>query len=242
MSPDGTLALAWKHHPSGGVNGPSTNRLYLRVRPVHRSWQPVLTLGAEGEPTHQGDGPPGVYMPGPRVATNARDDVFAVWQWPDHQTFYPRAAVVTRASHWRRPRFVSLPQAGLNPVIAADDRGAATILWQSTSSSGAGAASIEQAGLSAEARLSAIRRVGAGAEPVMAIDERGDLAAAWSAPTAAAYRPAQQRWCPPLSLGQSPEVQIAIAPDGVAQVIWHRASSNEPTTAIEARTLTRCRP
>lgn len=133
---------------------------------------------------------------------------------------------------------MSLPQPGLVPVIAADDRGFATIVWEATSGRGATAV----ADLSPRGRVLAVRRLSAGGTPLIAADGNGDLVATWGVNPVAAFRPAGQRhWCPPISLHQSPEVQVAIAPDGIAQVIMHRGSDIQYNAAVQARTLTRCR-
>ncbi|HWE09455.1 MAG TPA: hypothetical protein VG325_08870 [Solirubrobacteraceae bacterium] len=233
VSAGGTLALAWEHHLSGGRGDRSRSRLDVKVRPVgSRGWLQTLSLGAEGEPTLQGDA--STYIPSPSLASNARGSVFVAWPWPHRGTFYPRAAVLTPDSRWRTPHLVSLPHPGITPVIAGDDRGVATVLWQSYSPSKAGPGELEQADLSPQARLLAIHQLGLGGIPVIAADGTGDVVATWGESTAA-FRPAGHRWCPKLSLGRSSEAQVAIAPNGIAQVIWHRESET-----IAARTLTAC--
>jgi hypothetical protein len=216
-----------------GVQGPSRNRLYIKAKPANsRSWLQTVNLGAEGAPTLQGNA--STFIPSPSIAINARGSVFVAWQWPHHGTFYPRAAVLTPAGHWRTPRLTFLPHPGITPVIAADNRGA-TVLWQTYSPSTPGSVALEQAGLSPRARPLATRRLGVGGIPVIAANRTGDLVADWGSSTVA-MRPAGHRWCPKLSLGHSTEAQVAIAPNGVAQVIWDHASQT-----IEARTLTVCR-
>jgi hypothetical protein len=60
--------------------------------------------------------------------------------------------------------------------------------------------------------------------------------ATWAPPPPRSGR--QAPMVPKLGLGRSTEAQVAIAPDGVAQVIRHRASDIQTNTAIHARTLT----
>ena len=242
VSPAGTLAIAWEHTLAEGPEAPSRGLLYVKVRPAgSASWLPTLNLGAEGEVAGAGEGPGGPYTLGPRIALNRRSTVFVVWQWPHRGAFYPRAAVLARAGGWRKPRLVSLRRPGINPVIAADGRGSATVLWESSNAQGV-STQIEQADLSPKLRVVRVGSLrGGGVPPVIAANGRGDLVATWGDPSAAALRPARRGWCRPVALGASTEAQVAIAPDGVAQVIWHRGSDRRPVTPILARTLTRCR-
>lgn len=73
--------------------------------------------------------------------------------------------------------------------------------------------------------------------PRLAADGRDDLAGVWGA---AAYRPAGQPWCPPTELRSASEgYSVAIAPGGVAQVIWDYELGTHGV--VRARALTSCR-
>jgi hypothetical protein len=233
-SPGGTLVIAWEHHLSGGLSSPARDLLYVKVRPAGGRWRPTLDLGAEGRPMLQDDTT--IYQPAPDVAINASGRVFIAWQWPHRNGFYPRVAVLTPRSRWRRPRFTSLPQAGLNPVIAGDDRGSSTVAWDGPEATEAGE-------ISSDGRVLAVRRLGpAGDPPAIAGNGRGDVVVGWTSNyTAVALRPAGHGWCASLHLSLGTEVAVALAPDGVAQVIWHRGSNTHPNVPVLARTLTRCR-
>ena len=185
-----------------------------------RAWLRPLDLGAAGHPALQGD--VGTFIPSPSIAANAGASVFVAWQWPHGGTFYPSVAVLIPAARWPTPRVATLfPHQGLSPVIAADDRGFATVLWQSYTRLKSALPKLQGADLSPRAHVLAVRQLaGYGAEPVIAGDGTSDVVVASSTWTAR-LRPAGHRWCPSVSLGPSTEEQVAIAPGGVAQVVWH---------------------
>jgi hypothetical protein len=242
VSPEGTLVLSWEHHLSGGnsPNSPSRDLLYIKVRPAgSATWLSTQSLGQANLYGLQGDGPPGTYLPGPRMAINDAGSVFVTWQCLHRGNFYTRAAILSAARRWR-PRIVRLPGPGLNPSIAGDNQGVATVLWDAVADHPE-SAYVREAEVSARGRVLAVRKLGPGAESVIAADGAGDVVAAWSG-YGAALRPAGQRWCPRLKLGATREVAVAIAPSGAAQLVWHYGSNNSTNTAMMATTLTPCRP
>src|SRR6202035_3469146 len=155
VSPDGTAVAVWEQL-TGGISSAATGRIYATVKPSGRaSWLPARDLGPAGSYRLQGDA--WVFETQPRVAINAHGTVFVVWQWPHHNAFYPRVAILRAHDDWRTPRSVALPSAGRDPVIAADDHGDATVLWSA-------AHGIEDADLSPNGHVVALRGLGPGGD------------------------------------------------------------------------------
>lgn len=99
---------------------------------------------------------------------------------------------------------------------------------------------IMTADISPNAHVLALHTLGDGNQPQVAANTAGDLIAGWYA--AATIRPTSRTWCPPVHVGPSDEMQVAIAPNGTGQVIWDAANLNSPNDdTILARTLTPCR-
>lgn len=229
VSADGALVAVWETL-RGGLSSPAVGRVYAMIKPPGRaSWQPPLDLGAAGDYTLQGDA--WIFQPQPRVAINGHGTVFVVWQWPHKNTFYPRVATLRAFDDWRTTRSVSLPSAGRDPVIAADDHGDATVLWNA-------AHGIEDADLSPNGRLLASRNLGSGGDARLVSDARGDLAGVW---TDAAVRPTGHRWCPGIRLkAAEDDWAVAIDPNGVGQVVWEHSPGGDRGNVILARTLSAC--
>lgn len=229
VSPGGAAVAVWEHWLSGGISSASQDRVYVSVKPGQASWLRPLDLGPSGYYRLQGDG--WIFLPHPQVAINARGTVFVVWQWPHRNRFYPRVAILTPTGHWRAPRTVELPTPGVNPVIAADDRGFATVLWEANG--------IEEADLSPNGRVLTTRALGPGGDVRLASSGKGDLAAVWRA---AALRPAGQHWCPRIHLNAAEDDwSVAIAPNGVGQVVWEHWPGGNRGNVMLARTLRPCR-
>ena len=79
---------------------------------------------------------------------------------------------------------------------------------------------------------------------MLATNDRGDLVASSTGPDRVAVAPAGRRWCPQISLhgkGDSEPPRVAIASNGVAQIIWQQGSDTRTHTALYARTVTPCR-
>jgi len=229
VSSDGAAVAVWEEL-RGGISSAATGHVYAAVKPPGRaSWLPKVNLGLAGNYRLQGDG--WIFEPQPRVAINAHGTAFIVWQWPHDDTFYPRVAILRASQDWRSPQSMALPSAGRDPVIAADDRGNATVLWSAEHG-------IEDADLSPNGQLVALRDRGPGADPRLVADGRGDLAAIWSA---AAVRPAGRRWCPQVHLNAAEDDwAVAISPDGLGQAIWEHSRGGDHGDAILARTLRLC--
>ncbi len=241
VGPSGTVALAWTRYLGGGIQGPGRSQLYVSVRPTGQAtWRSARHLGAAGTEMLQNDGPP-PFLPGHQVAVDTRGSVFVVWQWPHRGTFYPRVGLLTATGHGYRSRTVSLPRSGRDPVIATDEQGSATVLWEGPQDIGS---YLWEADISPQARVLGVHRMGHGSDAMIAMDDRGDLVASWSGPDRVAVRPAGRRWCPRISLqgeGDSEPPRVAIASNGVAQIIWQQGSDTKTDTELYARTVTRCR-
>jgi hypothetical protein len=240
VSPAGTMALVWERYLSGTTmccKSPGTrNAVMLAVRPAgRRSWLPRLSLGIDG----LASGQPGVdpYSYGPHLAINQRGTVVVASQWPHAGQYRARAVVIAPTDRWGKPRSVALPGPGLEPAIAMGAHDFSTILWESTSPGG----TLLQADLSPTARIVDRGRVpGGGSTPQLASDAKGDIVGAWGA---AVYRPAGRRWCPSTPLHAASEgYSVAIAPNGVGQVIWDdELDLQAGHGVVRARTLTSCR-
>jgi hypothetical protein len=229
VSPDGTAVAVWEKL-RGGVSSAASGRIYATVKPPGRaSWLPARDLGPAGSYQLQGDA--WIFEPQPRVAINGHGTVFVVWQWPHDNTFYPRVAILRAYDDWRAPRSVALPSAGRDPVIAADDHGDATVLWTA-------AHGIEDADLSPNEHVVALRGLGPGGDARLVSDQRGDLAGVW---TAAAVRPAARQWCPQIHLkAAEDDWAVAMSPKGVGQVVWEHSPGGDRGDVILAQTLTPC--
>ena len=234
VSPDGAAVAVWERSLSGGPSTATKDLLYVSVKPPGQtSWSRPLDLGRSGYYPLQGDA--WIFQPQPRVAINAHGTVFVVWQWPRKSDFYPRVAILTAADDWRKPTSVALPEPGTDPVIAGDDRGASTVLWNVSN----GREGIEQADLSPGGRVLATRALGPGGDARLVSDGNGDLAGVWSN---AAVRPAEQaKWCPKIKLNAAEDDwAVAIAPDGVGQVLWEHWPGGQHGNVILARTMRPC--
>lgn len=229
VSSGGAAVAVWEDL-RGGVSSAAIGQVYATVKPPGQaSWLPALDLGRAGYYQLQGDA--WIFEPQPRVAINAHGTVFVVWQWPHNNAFYPRVAILRASDDWRTPRSVVLPSAGSDPVIAADDRGYATVLWNA-------AHGIEDADLSPNGHVLTTRGLGFGGDARVAADSRGDLAGVWSA---AGVRPPGRQWCPRIHLiAAEDDWAVAIAPNGVAQVVWEHSPASRPSDVILARTLRPC--
>lgn len=236
----GTAAAVWEHHLSGGVMSTSHDLLYVSVKPSGRTaWLAPVGLGRAG--AYPGQGNADIHQPQPYVAVGAAGTVFAVWQWPhrnaklEHEvgaSFYPRVGILTAATDWRKPRFVALSLPALDPTIAADGRGFATVLWETPTYT------VEAATVSSHARVLATRSLGPGARPQIASDGRGDLAGVWGA---ASVKPAGRRWCPPMKLNASDgEWSVAIAPNGLAAAVWEHWPGGTRSDVTLVRLLPPC--
>jgi hypothetical protein len=130
VSPSGTIALVWERYLDGStLGGYSGTRddLLLAVRSVgRRGWLPRVSLGLDGMASGQSDTDP--YWYGPQITINAHGTIFVASQWPHAGRYRARAAVITPGDHWRRPRFVTLPGAGLEPTITAGAQGYSTVV------------------------------------------------------------------------------------------------------------------
>jgi hypothetical protein len=237
VSPAGTVALVWERYRSGSTlcctSAGTNDDLFVAVRPAGSSaWRTRLGLGLDGAASGQDDVDP--YWYGPRVAVNARGTVFVAWQWPHAGDYYARVAVIDPSDSWREPRFVALPGPGRNPTVAADDRSFSTVMWDSNR--------LQAADLSPSALILDVRRVpGGGSYPQLAADGLGDLAGAWGA---TAVRPGGHRWCPAVPLRAAWEgYNVAIAPDGVGQVVWDNEleAGRVGHGVVQAHTLAPCR-
>jgi hypothetical protein len=213
--------------PSGG----SKDRLYLRVKPAEKtSWLRRFRLGTDGAESGQDDA--AIFQYGPRVAVNVHSTLFVTWQWPHKGHYYARVSILTAHGDWHKPRSVVLPGIAGDPVIAGDDTGNATVLWE-------GAKAIEEADLSPSARVLSTRSLGGGGDPRLVSDSHGDIAGVWGA---AGVRPAGRTWCPRARLRAAGEDwAVAMTPSGVAQVLWDHWPGGRRSDVILARTLTPCR-
>jgi hypothetical protein len=237
VTPQGTVALVWEHFLRGAIHANLHDRLYVKVRPAGTtSWGPTLDLGAEEQVSGQDPGPPGTFFPGPRIAASASGSVLVTWQWPRGNNVYPRVAVLTPVRRWRRPRIVTIPRPGTDPIIAADAKGFATVLWD-----GAGPPNFSdgEADVSPRGRLLDSRVLGLGGIPEITADGAGDFAAIWDG---GRYRPASRRsWCPELRLAGGAESSIAMGSNGVAMAVWRHGSDTARTDPMQARTVGPCR-
>lgn len=229
VSSDGAAVAVWEYL-RGGISSAAKGRIYAIVKPPGRaSWLPARELGTAGNSRLQGDA--WIFQPQPRVAINAHGTVFVVWQWPHNNTFYPRVASLRASDDWRIARSVALPAAGRDPVIAADEHGDATVLWNA-------ATGIEDAELSPGGRVMAMSGLGPGGDARLASDQAGGLAGVWGA---AAVRPAGSPWCPKVHLkAAEDDWAVAISPTGVGQVVWEHSLGGDQGDVIRARTLTPC--
>ena len=221
VSPDGTLAVVWEHYLSGGVLPPSGGTkdvLYLRVKPAGQgSWLRRFRLGTDGAESGQDDA--WIFLYGPRVAVNAHSTLFVTWQWPHKGEYHARVSILTARGEWRKPQSVVLPGTAGDPVIAGDDTGHATVLWE-------GAKTIEEADLSPSARVLSTRSLGSGGDPRLVSDSTGDIAGVWGV---TGVRPPGRTWCPRIRLrAAEDDWAVAIAPDGVAQVLWEHWPGGRP--------------
>jgi hypothetical protein len=226
---DGVAVAVWETL-RGGVSSAATGRIYASVKPPGRtSWLPARDLGPAGTYRLQGDG--WIFAPQPRVAVNAHGTVFVVWQWPHNNTFYPRTVTLRAVGDWRISRSVALPLAGRDPVIAADDHGDATVLWNA-------AHEIEDADLSPSGHVRSLRGLGPGGDARLVSDPAGALAAVWGV---AAVRPAGRGWCPRVHFtAAEDDWAVAISPTGLGQLVWEHSPPDGHGDVILARTLTPC--
>jgi hypothetical protein len=237
VSPNGAAAAVWERYLGGGFSTPSRDRLYLSVKPPGQTrWRSPIYLGRSGYQPLQGDGY--IFLPQPQVAINAAATVFVAWQWPHKHQFYPRVALVTAASNWRLTTSVVMPRPGTNPVIAGDDQGSATLLWDGPRFS------LLEAALTPSGHVlwtHALAPQG-DSHPVLAADGRGDVVGEWGR---AALRPAHRRaWCPSITTpAAEDDWGAAISPTGLGMVVWEhiRSPVRSAGDAIQARTLTACR-
>ena len=232
-SSSGTIAMVWERYVGGSVlccSSPGTRDvLTLAVRAAGQSRWHRANLGLDGTASGQGAVDPYTY--GPQVTVNRGGTVFIASQWPHNGRYYARAAMITPADHWGRPRFAVTGE-GLEPSIAAGDQGYSTVIW------GGGPNGLLVADLSPRARLLRVRPLpGHGASPRLVDDGHGDLAGVWGESD---YRPAHHSWCRPTPYNAGLEDNdVAIAPDGRGEIIWDQELGQHP--GVRARALTSCR-
>ena len=210
-SPSGELAVAWEDQVKGGMTTVSRSLIHLRVRSRAGQWSSPTYLGAETSPPMQGDTQPQSPVLGATFGSNSR--IFVTWQAATRQGISPRIASLSASGGWGRPRELTVPRAGQYPVIAADDRNLATVLW--TTSNG----TIQSATLSPSGSLSKLQTLGSGGQPTVVADGAGRFAAVWNGQ--AAYR-TPHGWCPRREFGEVSESSVAMAADGQAEIVLNR--------------------
>lgn len=234
VSANGTLALLWEESVQGSYSGPARARLYVKVKPAGRPWLPTVSLGQTGVYNLQGDASDAFYSP--RLTINGSGIVYATWQWPHDGTLVTRVGILGPGRKWRHPRYVTLPGSAEDPAIAADDHGTATVLWEAPQR-GDPSLPVKVADISSRGRLLDVRTLGPGGgneDPSIVADGRGDVVAQWDA--AAGQRVVgQRRWCPRVNVSNDAWTNVAIAPDGIAQVLVYTAGSKQQIQAITLR-------
>lgn len=202
-------------------------------RAGHRTWRPLVTLGAEFEP--DGQGVASLELPGPRVAIGAHGQAVVVWPGRAGGRTVTTAASRGASGPWRRPGAVTV-RPGLYPDVATDVAGDAVAVWEGRGGS------VVTASRAARGRHWSTPRVldrgnpDVAPCPEVAAGAGGEASAVWSGDAVrAAVRPyANAGWHGPVALGPGGLPQITIAPAGQAIAAWQRPLSKPRGIVIEA--------
>lgn len=236
----GALVAVWKRWTGGGVLNPGgvRDRIEASVKiGTGHGWSRRVDLGPEVEPTGQGSA--SFEFPGPHLAMDAKGNAIAVWQARGKHDILVHASVWSvRTQRWRDASSVST-QAALWPHVAANPRGAVTVIWQGSNGSiEVATGRIDGRHWSQSQTLSS--RAGTTFYPRVAMDGFADAIASWSqsgkSVQVSTRRGAHGSWHRAVSLGapNGGVSSLAIDPHGTALALWQQPTEHPSGIVIDA--------